>query len=226
LLLDQEASKNFFEHTLELWFNPELERQRGIGLVADNYQPEAMQVILFPHGDHSILFDGDVIPKEKLEANRNYKDCGFVIFKKEPNGNWEGYFDFRYNKGRAEELFNSALEFFETAKEAYRAGRIRPFLDNLFSATELLVQSMLFVMTANQKYVEDPNHRWTLSELGRVAKMLNRDNNRYNSLLGNLSRLRDEGRYHKRPLSVAETEAQQYINTVEEVVQEVRSEIS
>lgn len=226
-ILDEEAAKNFFNHTSELWFNPELERLKQIGLVADDYQPEAMQVILSPRGsDRSVLFDGDVIPKEKLETNRKYRDCGYVIFKRELNGNWQGYFDFRYNKGKAKELFDTAQEFFETAKDAYRAGRIRACLDNLFSATELLVQSMLFVMTVNQKYVEDPNHRWTLSELGRVAKVWNRDNKRYTSLLGNLSRLREEARYHKRPLSVVETEAQECISTVEEILQEVRSEIS
>jgi HEPN domain-containing protein len=167
-----------------------------------------------------------VIPKERLQANRKYSDCGYVIFKKEINGNWEGFFSFIYNKGKAQELFKSALEFLETAEDAYSKGRIRVCIDNLFSATELLVQSMLFVMTTNQKYVEDPNHRWTLFELGRVAKLWNRDNTRYTRLLGNLSRLRDEARYHKRELSVVGTEAQQLISTVKEVVQEVQAEIS
>jgi HEPN domain-containing protein len=185
-----------------------------------------MQVILSPHGDHSVLFDGNVIPKEKLQANRKYRDCGYIIFERDIHENWRGSFSLTYNKDKAEELFSSALEFFETAKEANRAGRIRVFLDNLFSATELLVQSMLFVMTHNQKYVDKPNHRFTMSELGKVGKVWNMDNTRYSSLLGNLSRLRDETRYHKRPFSLEETEAQQYISTVEQVVQEVQREIS
>ena len=224
-LLDQEASRNFLEHTSSLWFNPELERLKQIGSVPEDYQPKAMQVILSPHGDHSVLFDGNVIPKEKLQANRKYRDCGYIIFERDIHENWRGSFSLRYNKDKAEELFSSALEFFETAKEANRAGRIRVFLDNLFSATELLVQSMLFVMTHNQKYVDKPNHRFTMSELGKVGKVWNMDNTRYSSLLGNLSRLRDETRYHKRPFSLEETEAQQYISTVEQVVQEVQREI-
>jgi hypothetical protein len=85
---------------------------------------------------------------------------------------------------------------------------------------------MLFVMTHNQKYVDKPNHRFTMSELGKVGKVWNMDNTRYSSLLGKLSRLRDETRYHKRPFSLEETEAQQYISTVEQVVQEVQREIS
>ena len=34
-LLDQEAAKDFLEYTSELWFNPELERQKLIGLVGE-----------------------------------------------------------------------------------------------------------------------------------------------------------------------------------------------
>jgi HEPN domain-containing protein len=225
MALDQDASKNFLEETKRLWFNSELERLKQIGSVEEDYQPEKMEVILFPHGENSILFDKDVIPKEKLSANIKYKDCGYVIFEKDANGNWEGFFDFKYNKGKAQELFNSALEFFETAKEAYNAGRSRAFLDNLFSTTELLVQSMLFVKTPNQEYVDDPNHRWTTSELSRVVKLWNLDA-RYSNTLGNLSRLRDEARYHKRPFNLEQSEAQQYINTIEQMIREVQSSIS
>ncbi len=143
-ILDQEAAQNFFNRTSELWFNPELERLRLIGSVAEDYQPEAMQVILFPAGGYQVLFDGDMISKEKLQANRKYRDCGYVIFKKDINGNWHGYLNFVYNKGRAKELFDTALQFLETAKESHKARRLRVFIDNLFSATELLIQSMLF----------------------------------------------------------------------------------
>jgi hypothetical protein len=76
-----------------------------------------MQVILFPTGQNSVGFDKDVIAIEKLKANRNYENCGHITFKK-ANRSWEGFFDFRYNKGRAEKIFNTALEFFEMAKDA------------------------------------------------------------------------------------------------------------
>jgi hypothetical protein len=201
MALDEEASKTFLEETKRLWFNSELLRLKQIGSVEEDYQPEKMEVILFPHGENNTLFDNLVIPKERLRANIKYKDCGYVILEKDANGNWEGFFDFRYNKGKAQVLFNSALEFFETAKEAHNAGRSRAFLDNLFSTTELLVQSMLFVKTHNQKYVEDPNHRWTTSELSRVVKLWNLDA-RYSKTLGNLSSRRDEARYHKRSFNL------------------------
>jgi HEPN domain-containing protein len=224
-LLDQEASKNFLEHISRLWFNPELETQRLIGLVEEGYQPGAMQVILFPDGLKHILFDNLVIPKEKLEANIKYRDCGHVTFKKDPYGNWKGFFDFRYNKGKAEELFNTSLQFFETAKEAYEVGRSRVFLDNIFSSAELLVESMLFVMTPNQEYVKDPNHNWTKRELGRAIKV-GLVESRYSKTLGNLSDLRRKARYHRGQFSLEEPKAQELIRTLDEWIQEVQREIS
>lgn len=96
----------------------------------EDYRPENVQVILFPDDNKSVLFDNDVISIEKLKAYSNYKDCAHVTFKN-VNGNWEGCFDFRHNKSKAEKLFNLALQFFETAKDAYNAGRLRVYVDNL-----------------------------------------------------------------------------------------------
>jgi hypothetical protein len=45
-LLDQEASKRFLNYISSVWFNPEIERLKQIGSVADDYQPKAMEVIL------------------------------------------------------------------------------------------------------------------------------------------------------------------------------------
>ncbi|MDQ3887979.1 MAG: hypothetical protein M3251_01765 [Thermoproteota archaeon] len=46
--LDEEAYKTFLTDAMRIWFNPELERLRRIGSVGEGYQPEKMQVILFP----------------------------------------------------------------------------------------------------------------------------------------------------------------------------------
>jgi hypothetical protein len=46
---------------MEIWFYPEVERLRQLGLVKEDYRPEKMQVILFPNDNKSILFEKDVI---------------------------------------------------------------------------------------------------------------------------------------------------------------------
>ena len=48
---------------------------------------------------------------------------------------------------------------------------------------------------------------------------------RYSETLGDLSRLRDEARYHNRPFSLEEPEAQEYIITLKEWAEDVRRSI-
>jgi hypothetical protein len=48
---------------------------------------------------------------------------------------------------------------------------------------------------------------------------------RYSKTLGDLSRLRDEARYRKRPFSSEESETQEHIMTVKELAEDVRRSI-
>jgi uncharacterized protein (UPF0332 family) len=223
--LNQEASRRFLEETKRIWFNPEIERLKQIGSVNEDYQPKKMQVILFPDYNRSILFDNDIISIEKLKANINYKDCSHVTFKKDVIGNWHGFFDFRYNKGKAKELFNTAQQFLDSAKDEYKARRLQVFADNLFSAAELFVQSLLFVESHNKRFADKPNHKWTTSEFSKFVKLGNMAS-RYSTALGQLSRLRDDARYHKREFGLEDSKAQEHIKTVEDLAEEVGRFIS
>ncbi len=93
----------------------------------------------------------------------------------------------------------------------------------IFSSTELLVQGRLFVMS-KQNYLDKPNYKRTMSEFSKFVKLSNMDP-RYSKTLGDLSRLRDEARYQKRPFSLEESEPQEYIMTVEELAEDVRRSI-
>lgn len=48
---------------------------------------------------------------------------------------------------------------------------------------------------------------------------------RYSKTLGNLSRLKDEARYHKRPFNLEKSEAHEYITIVEELAEDVTMSI-
>ena len=58
------------------------------------------------------------------------------------------------------------------AKDAYNAVRLQVFVDNLFSSTEILVQSRLFGMS-KQNYVDKRNYEWTMSEFSKFDKVGN-----------------------------------------------------
>jgi hypothetical protein len=63
-----------------------------------------------------------------------------------------------------------------------------------------------------------------MSEFSKFAKLENMDPS-YSENLGDLSHLRDEARYHKRPFSLEESEAQQNIITLKELAEDVRGSI-
>ena len=75
-------------------------------------------------------------------------------------------------------------------------------------------------MISKQSFVDKPNHKWTTSEFSKFVKLENMDP-RYSKTLGDLSRLRDEARYDKRPLSLKDSNAKEYINTVQQLAKEV-----
>ena len=58
------------------------------------------------------------------------------------------------------------------AKDAYNAVRLQVFVDNLFSSTEILMQSRLFGMS-KQNYVDKRNYEWTMSEFSKFVKLGN-----------------------------------------------------
>jgi len=63
-----------------------------------------------------------------------------------------------------------------------------------------------------------------MSEFSKFAKLGNMDP-RYSEILGDLSCLKDEARYQKRPFSLEESEAQENIMTVKELAEDVRRSI-
>ena len=130
---------------------------------------------------------------------------------------------FRHNKDKAEKLFNIHLQFFETAKCAYNAGRLRVFVDIPLRSTELFVRSRIFVMS-ERKYMQRSRTTGEYERIQQVRKIRKHGSSLFRNL-GYLSRLRDEGRYHKRPFSLEESEAQEYIITLKELAEDVRGSI-
>jgi len=63
-----------------------------------------------------------------------------------------------------------------------------------------------------------------MSEFSKFAKLGNIDPS-YSETLGDLSRSKNEARYHKRPFSLEESEAQENIITLKELAEDVRRSI-
>ena len=164
---DEEARKRTFDHVMDIWFEPEIQRRQKKGLAPEPFPLRAAQVILYADGlPAEIRLNEEVqaVGEIKLKGGIT-KGKGDVIYLHEveempaidlpeaadPNcghftllligARWYGSFDFRYNKGKTSELLSAAEEFFETGSTALAAGHKRAAIDNLFSAAELAAKA-------------------------------------------------------------------------------------
>ncbi len=221
--LDEEGSRNFFQHIMSLWILPDIDRRKQNGLIGNDFILTHAQIIFdLDRKINKVRLNEEVkavaeakirpgIRKEKGEPIYEYEveeiknvrltdqddiNCGHVtmlIFK----GEWIIHFDFRYNKGRAKERYVAAKEFHEAASLCYSQRIWRPFVDNMFSAIELLATSQLFLMP-DQKYVKKPRHKTTQMKYNSMVKLGNYKVE-YMEALNKLSGLRDDARYMKKP---------------------------
>lgn len=172
-MLDEEARKRTFEHAIEIWFEPEVRRRQQQGLAPKPFPLRAAQVIIYPdERPHEIRLNEEVQAAGEIKLKPGItKKAGDPIYLNElegippislpetadPNcghftllliGNeWYGSFDFRYNRGKASELIAAAEDFLETSVVALAAGRIRPAIDNLFSAAELAATAFVILIS-------------------------------------------------------------------------------
>jgi hypothetical protein len=78
------------------------------------------------------------------------------------------HIDFGQNKGKAKERYESALQFFKAAKLCFENKLERPFIDNLFSAVELLATSQLLCISES-KYAKKQSHRSTIMKYNPIS---------------------------------------------------------
>lgn len=88
--------------------------------------------------------------------------------------------------------YTAAQEFLETAYEAVTAGRYRPFIDNLFSAVELMSRSLL--LSQPEPRNARLNHRGIATRINKRRKA-NVIGGGFAPLLNQLADLRHSARY-------------------------------
>jgi len=154
---------------------------RGVPLIKVDRPIEAGGQVLLSDLKNLVSFDVEV----------SEIDCGhFTAFW--TGDSWVYAFDFRNGRGKAAEHLKCALEFLDTAEAAAKLGNIRPSIDNLFSASELVAKARLILHS--QKTARTKSHGTVKSELNRWGKLGNVDGDFvrvYNKYYG----LRNPARY-------------------------------
>lgn len=162
-----EFANNVFNNMNELFFNPEIAKRKAQKLIPEDFTLVAAQAILFPDGrPHIVRLNSEVSVEVKLKKGvdkdakdfwpagsdiedvklneEEFLDCGHVTLILFKDG-FQLTFDFHYDKQICAEHLNVAKQFLETSKYALDKDFVFAFIDNSFSAIELLAKTNLLV---------------------------------------------------------------------------------
>ncbi|MGY4317242.1 hypothetical protein [Bradyrhizobium sp. JR3.5] len=199
-------------HAFELWFWPELRRRVDNGTLQLPFKLARAQVLFSDGLEPQVRFNGEVHGAMEFKAARPVKagqpvsvadiaepvgfeleladaDCGhFTLI--EYGRNWAVFFDFRRNKIKAADIVSRAEQFVAVAELSIEGGYAAPYVDCLFSATELLASARLMMIP--EKKLE--SHGSIHSTINHWRKLGNVDA-RFVELFNELSHIRKAARY-------------------------------
>ena len=245
--LDDEGSKRFLNQVLSIWVKPDIELRKSAGTLPSNFALSRAQVILYPDGKYVVRLNDEVKALAKIRAARKFEagevyqipsidDIEDVDLSPDDSPDashvtlfFQGrvgriFFDFRRNRGLAKERYQAALQFLEAAEFCVNKMLLRPFIDCLFSAAELLASSQLFLF-ADPKYVKKGSHGQTHSQYNLRSK-LGIGNQTYVTTFNKLSSMRTSARYLKGPIALSESDAREYLKAVQEMADYTKRFIS
>jgi hypothetical protein len=245
--MDESDWKQIYQKALEqfmdIFITPEVVRRQEIGELPKPLNLTAAQIIFFPDGARpEIRINSEVqaIGKIKLKSGIN-KEPGEPIFENELEGveeitltdsddpdcghatmlkindRWLLAFDFIYNKARAKRHIAAAEEFITAAEFSKSKNHWIAFVDNLFSAAELLAKATLLAHLPDPKFMEKSSHKAIHSRYNRFANLGNIEPD-YAKAFNKLSGIRYRARYLEGEYSFDDNDAQSYLDTIKDMV--------
>lgn len=238
--LDEEASTRFFNHVLDMWIRPEMERRIKEGKAPENFEVTAAQVVSYADGrphfirlndevkailigiasrgikvnEKFVLEDGLKEIKEIQLSNRDDPNAGhvtFLLFR----GQWIMSFDFRYNKEKSRARLETAIQFLSAAKNNHEEGLDRPCVDNMYSAIELLATAQL-LLYADKEYSKRQHHAGTEKRYIAMADIGNYKIE-YKETLLELKNIRKSARYLAKDFQFSSAEADRFMKIIEDM---------
>lgn len=212
---------NFLQNIFDLYINPEIKKRQSQGEIPIPFVISSAQVLFCldesepivrlnsevkakaeyklkssvekKEQSEPLLNDIDVITNVELILEKD-KNCGHVTIIKLAD-KWSGSFDFRYNNDFAKKYLSVAKQFIETAKFSKDKKYYNVFVDNCFSASELIAKSVL-ILSPDKKFKDKANHNTIKSRINLYSKQGN-FNKESLDIYNYLSNLRSNARYLK-----------------------------
>jgi len=236
---------------MDLFIAPEIKRRQENGELPTPFELKAAQIVFFPDNrkpEVRINSEIKAIGKVKLKAGVSKKkgdpiheheveglkeinlteeddpDCAHATLIRLADA-WIISFDFRHNKGLSKKHVETAKQFYECAEFSLGRKNWTSFVDNLFSAAELVVKSVLlsfpdpiFRKKATHKGIHYKYNRF--ADLGNVKPA-------FRETFNKLYNWRACARYIKKNITISEDEARKLLNIVKEMIEDAshRTEI-
>lgn len=149
----------------------------------------------------------------------NDKNAAHVILTK-LNDMWFCAYDLIYDRKKVESRFELAKSFFKVAAYCLQEKLFGPFVDNLYSATELSIQSILLLQhnprfSLNQTHDDSRKLFFEHAELGNIDTEFSKHYTR-------LGELRDKGRYlngtHGRRFTINDLDANKIQQLIKDLI--------
>lgn len=206
------------KQTLDIFVLPEIKKRRETFILHNDFKLLQFQ-ILFHLTKNSpeirlndeckivVEIDGEEYKKVMNESNHSLDtkkikkirlddsedgNCGHICFFILGDSLLSTY-DFRYNKKIVVEHLGRAKEFIDTAEFALEKELFGAFVDNLYSASELIAKADL-LLAPDKEILTSKSHKSIISKTNRNKNLSNLDSD-FAQLLNDLSQLRNSGRY-------------------------------
>jgi hypothetical protein len=219
-----DMAQRMVQEAFNLWINPEIERRRSANTISSSFHLRAAQVIFnIGAGRPEIRLNEEVKAVMKIKVNKPMKkgdvvkigdidEVGeFHLTEEDDNaghltilviGNkFHLSFDARYNAGRVKEVLKVAQEFIEAATFASDNNHTHAFVDNLFSATELIAKGQLLLLP-DKAMLTTKSHHYIASRYNFWGRLGNTDS-RYVELFNKLTQLRTSARYVRSKINLS-----------------------
>ena len=244
--LPAELGERFLHQAWDLWVEPEIQRRRSEGRLPERFSPSKVQVIFnVEPTTPQVRFDDEVRAVASVRVNRPVtvgeqvmsndvaEVTDIALTNLDPNAGhltmlydgrqWVIRFDFRRNATLSTQTLDAALEFLGCAAYSLRKRYLRAFVDNLYSAAELLAKALL-LMFADKAFMEAKKHTAVARRYNLWGKLGNTDP-RYVTLLNRLAPLRGPARYLEKDLELTIEEATDMLATAKDMLESLRASV-
>jgi hypothetical protein len=166
--LEVAMSSESAKWVVDQFLNPEVKRRFDAGEIAAEVAIARVQVVLYADKPAVIRLNDEVRGILSVKAARDiakgeivYSDDISAIgdFERSPEDGdaahitmfhlgegWHIIFDFAYNRARSLELVEAGDQFLDSARSSLDRSRLRPFVEDLWSATELYAKAYLLAL--------------------------------------------------------------------------------